>query len=127
MGPCPTHPFNKPWRSLEPIPACSSCESGRVGKGGWMKVPEPGDLSGLRPLFDPFGLFSHLNPIKPLITWSQSSLGTLRSPGCGDMACPAVYPEVGKSRWPGGQLSLPAEDQDPRPENPHSLSGLWEG
>lgn len=43
------------------------------------------------------------------------------------MACPVVYPEVGKSRWPGSQLSLLTEGQDSCPETPHSLSGLWEG
>lgn len=44
-----------------------------MGNGGYRKVPEPGELSGLRPLFGPFGLFSLLNPIKPAITWSQSA------------------------------------------------------
>ena len=65
-----------PWRSPEPFSACSCLQSGRVGTGGYMKVPEPGDLSGLRPLFGLFGLFSHLNPIELVIAWSQSSLGT---------------------------------------------------
>ena len=65
-----------PWRSPEPFPVYGSLGSGRVGKGGYRKVPKPGELSGLRPLFGPFGLFSLLNPIKPVITWSQSSLGT---------------------------------------------------
>ena len=29
-----------PWRSLEPFSACSCLQSGRVGTGGYMKVPE---------------------------------------------------------------------------------------
>lgn len=50
------------------------------------KVPDLGHMSGLRPLFNLFGLFSHLNQIKQLITRSQSAWSTVVSPrvcGCG--------------------------------------------
>lgn len=44
------------------------------------KVPDPRDLGGRRPLFYLVGLFSHLNQIKQLVTWSQSALSTIASP-----------------------------------------------
>lgn len=48
--------------------------------GSYRKVPDPRDLSGLRPPFNLVGLFSHLNQIKQLVTWSQSALSTIAPP-----------------------------------------------
>lgn len=84
------------------------------------KVPDPRDLGGRRPLFYLVGLFSHLNQIKQLVTWSQSALSTIASPDL-----PAVHREAVKRRRPGSQrtcvcipaLSLQIEDHTPR--TPH--------
>lgn len=79
--------FSKPRKSWN-TSAYSSFESrGRdvccVGETveSYRRVPDLRDLGGPRPLFNLFGLFSHLNQIKQLVTWSQSVLSTIASPG----------------------------------------------
>ena len=92
-----------------------------MGKDGYRKVPELGELSGLRPLFGP--LWAVLPPESNQA--SHYLVTVCWAPLCGDMASPAVYSEMGRSRWPRASSKPANSGLGSLPWDTRSPSRLW--